>query len=132
MYAWRDSLRPEKVSLAIKLLLAVIGIGVVQVVLLVMRHLEVRSPDFLVMVKAVIYLSALILLYQLAQGRNWARFVMLAILVIALPLVVLPTLQSFFHFPVYGLLELAQLVLFVLALVLLFQRSSSAWFHQRS
>lgn len=132
MRTWDDPQRPDKVNLAIKLLLGVIGIGMIQVGVLVFRHLDVRSPDALLTTKVVIYTGSLILLYLLAKGQNWSRFVLLAILAVAIPLVVIPTLQAFFHFPVYGLLEITQLALYVVALVLLFQKSSSDWFRKGS
>lgn len=122
------SKRPANVTLAIKLLIAVIGIGIIQVAMLAVRHIDVRSPEVLISIKLAIYAFSLFLLYQISRGRNWARWSLVPILIIAIPLVVLPTFQSFSHYPIYNLLEVAQLVLYLIALGLLFHGSSSGWF----
>ncbi len=122
------SKRPANVTLAIKLLIAVIGIGIIQVGMLAVRHIDVRSPEVLILTKLAIYAFSLFLLYQINRGRNWARWSLVLILITAIPLVVLPAFQSFSHYPIYNLLEVAQLVLYLIALGLLFHGSSSRWF----
>jgi hypothetical protein len=53
---------------------------------------------------------------------------MVIILIFAVPLTVLPTLQSFSVYPLYASLELTQFVLYLAALGLLFRNESSQWF----
>ena len=120
--------RPAVVTLAIRLFLGVVGIGIIQVVMLVFRHIDVRSPGFLIGLKLAIYAFSIFLLYQIAAGKHWARVLMIAIFVVAIPLVVLPTLQSFSHYPVYGAIEIVQVILYLVALRMLFRQDASAWF----
>jgi hypothetical protein len=127
-----DSERPADVTLAIKLLLTVIAIGMVQLAILIVRHFEVRSPWFPIFSQLAIYAFSLLLLYRLAQARNWARWALVALLAVAIPLRVTPTLQSISNYPINGTLELAQLGLYVGALVLLFKKSSSEWFARKA
>ena len=127
-----DSDRPADVTLAIKLFLGVIAIGTVQLVMVVVRHFDVRSPLFPVFAQFAIYVFSIFLLYQLAQARNWARWLMVVFLVIGTLLRVVPTLESFAHYSVFATLEVAQLGLYVWAMVLLLKKSSSEWFTQNA
>lgn len=120
--------RPSQVTVAIRLYLAVIAIGVIQAVMLALRHIEVRSPDLLIASKVAIYALSFFLLYRVGQGDNWARWLMAAILIVAIPLASLPTLQSFTHYPLYGLLEIVSIALYVGATMLLFGKRASTWF----
>jgi hypothetical protein len=131
MEVLNDSDRPPHVTLAIKLCIAVIAIGIVQLGMLVIRHFEVRSPGSLISGQLAIYAFSVFLLYRLAQGRNWARWLLVVLLALAIPLRVLPILQSISHYPVYTALEVVQVGLYVGALVLLLQKSSSEWFAQK-
>ena len=126
-----DSIRPEKVTLAVKLLATVIGVGIVQVAMLVYRHIDVRSPEFIISMKLAIYAFSIFLLFRIAAGRNWARLLLVAIFVIAIPLAVLPTFQSFAQYPIYSALEVAQVVLYLVTLAMLFHRTSSPWFAKK-
>lgn len=119
---------PEKVILAAKLLYVVIGIGVLQALIIMIRHADVRSPVFLIISKILVYAFSVYLIKELSTGKNWARRALVVIFIIYFPLIFLPIFQSFTHYPFYGLLELAQLVLFVAAVALLFQRDVSSWF----
>ena len=123
-----DPDRPADVTLAIKLVLAVIAIGVVQLVMVVVRHLDVRSPGFPILAQLAMYVFGVFLLTRIARREQWARWVLVAILVVFIPLRLLPTLQSISAYPVFGLLELGQLGLYLGALVLLLKSSTSEWF----
>lgn len=120
--------RPARVTVAIRLLFVVIVLGIVQAAIVAVRHIDVRSPDVLVVTKLVIYSLSLLLLYRLGRGDNWARWSLMPILALTIPLAILPVMQSFANYPLYGLLELAQVVLFAVALAMLFQKSAAQWF----
>ncbi len=94
----------------------------------VIRHADVRSPNFLISIKVVLFAVSMFLIYQVAKGRNWARWSLVAIFVINVPLTVLPAFESYSAVPVYTLLGFLQLGLYIFALVLLFRGGSSEWF----
>ena len=119
--------KPEKVVTAIKLLYLMIAIGVFRTVMTVMRHADVRSPYSLIFTKVLIYAASVFLIYQISKGKNWARWLLLVIFAIAFPLSVLPTFDAISHNPVHALLGLLQLGLYIVAMVYLFQRSSTQW-----
>ena len=120
--------RPLKVAHAIKIFYLVIGLGIIRAVITIIRHADVRSPDFLIITKLIIYAGSLYLIYQLSKGRNWARWSMVVILIIAIPLTILPAFASFSHNPVHTSLGFVQLGMYIIGLVFLFHRSSSNWF----
>jgi hypothetical protein len=123
--------RPAKVMTATKLLYLVVLIGIARATMTVIRHADVRSPDFLVYTKLLIYAASVALIYQVSKGKNWARWTLLVILTGSIPLVVLPAYDSIFHNPAQALLVLLQLALYIVGMVFLFQKHSSAWFGSR-
>jgi RsiW-degrading membrane proteinase PrsW (M82 family) len=119
--------KPEKVVSAVKLLYLMIAIGVVRTGMTVLRHADVRSPYSLIFTKILVYSVSLFLIYQISQGKNWARWLFLVIFAIAFPLSVLPTFDAISHNPVHALLGFLQLGLYIIAMVYLFHRSSTEW-----
>jgi hypothetical protein len=119
---------PAKVVLAAKMFYLVVALGMTRTFMTVVRHVDVRSPYFLISVKLCIYVTSVLVIYQLSKGKDWARWPLVAIFIICLPLVILPAFDSFSHSPVHSLLGLLQLALSVYAFALLFCKESSAWF----
>jgi hypothetical protein len=124
---WQKS---DEVVLAAKMLYLVVVVGITRTVMTVVRHVDVRSPYFLISVKLCIYVISIFVIYQLSKGKNWARWTLLAIFTLCIPLVILPIFGSFSHSPFNSLLGLLQLALFVYSFVLIFCKKSSAWFKQ--
>ena len=123
--------KPAKVILAAKLLYFVVGIGIIRASMRVIRHADVRSPDFLIFTKLLVYTASLFLIYQMGKGKDWARWSLVVILAIGIPLTVLPAFESISHNPINAILGFLQLGLYIVALLLLFQGSSSGWFRAR-
>ena len=120
--------RPAKVVLAIRLFYLIIAIGVARLIMTVIRHYDVRSPDFLIITKMLWYAACIFVLYQLGKGKNWARWVMVALLVASIPLTILPAFGEVSHNLVNTAITFLQVGLYVAALFLLFDRKSSDWF----
>jgi hypothetical protein len=120
--------RPLKVALAVKFFYLVVGVGIIRAVMTIIRHADVRSPYFLIYTKLIVYAGSLYLIYQLNKGRNWARWLLVVIFIIAIPLVLLPAFVSYSHNPVDTLLGFIQTALYIIGLVFLFHHSSSSWF----
>jgi hypothetical protein len=122
------SARPQKVTLAVRLLYFVVAIGVLRTGMTVMRHIEVRSPDFLIASKALFYAISILVIYQVGKGKNWARWTLVGLFVVHVPLTILPAFESFATNPVNIGLGFLQLAMYLVSLALLFQQSSSHWF----
>ena len=120
--------RPSKVALAVKFFYLIVGIGIIRAVMTIIRHVDVRSPYSLIITKLIIYAGSLYLIYQLSKGKNWARWSMVVIFIIAIPLTILPGFASLSHNPVHASLGFVQLALYIIGLVYLFHRSSAGWF----
>ncbi len=120
--------RPAKVVIAVRMLYLLIAIGIVRTSMTVIRHADVRSPYFLIFTKLLVYAVTVFLIYQISKGRNWARWLLLAIVSIAFPLSILPIFETLTHNPVHTLLGFLQLALYIVAMVLLFHKSSTDWF----
>ena len=120
--------RPAKVVLAVRILYFTIGIAAIRIAIVVLRHLEVRSPDFLIITKVVIGAICLFLIFRISKGNNWARWSLVAIFIVSIPLTFLPAIQTFTAYPVQGWLEALQFALTLIALGLLFHPNASKWF----
>ena len=120
--------KPPKVVLAVKFFYLVVCIGIIRAVMTIIRHADVRSPYFLISTKLIIYAFSLFLIHQLSKGSNWARWLLLVIFIIAIPLTILPVFVTFSHNPVDALLGFLQIALYIIGMVFLFHRSSSSWF----
>ena len=61
---------------------------------------------------------------MIGKGRNWARITYLVLFIIGVPLIVFAMLQ-----PLLVILVIGQIVVQIIGLVFLFQKSSSDWFN---
>ena len=120
--------KPASVVAAGRMLYLVVALGIGRVVLAVIRHADVRSPDFLILTKVLFYAVAIFLILRLGKGKNWARWTLATLLAIGIPLTVLPALDGFAHSTLNTGLVLLQLVLYIAAMVLVFRKPSSGWF----
>ena len=120
--------KPSKVVLAQRLLYLVVSLGIIRTTITVMRHADVRSPYFLIFVKFLVYTVSFFLIYQSGKAHNWARWAIVLIFTISIPIVILPSFESISHNLVYALFVFLQLTLYIVALVFLFHGSSSSWF----
>lgn len=120
--------KPPKVVLAVKFFYLVVGIGIIRAAMTIIRHADVRSPYFLIITKLIIYIGSLYLISQISKGRNWARWSMVVIFIIAIPLTILPAIASFSYNPVDALLGFIQIALYIIGMAFLFNGSSSSWF----
>ena len=118
----------DKVVLSVKMLYLVVGIGVIRTAMTVFRHIDVRSPNFLIITKLIVYAASIYLIQQINKGKNWARWSLVVLLTLSIPLTILPAFGQFSHNPVYAVLFFMQLVLYIIALIFLFQKSSSEYF----
>ena len=114
-----------------KILYVIVAIGVLRTGMTVMRHIDVRSPDFLIISKGIYYLVSLFVIYQVSRGQNWARWVLVALFVVHVPLTILPAFESFAVNPLNVGLGFVQLAMYLASLALLFNRASSEWFASR-
>lgn len=86
--------KPATVVAAIRLFYLVIALGIARAAFMLMRHADLRSPDFLILTKFRFYAVCIFLIKGLAKGRNWTRWTLTALLTIDIPLAVLPAFDG--------------------------------------
>lgn len=119
--------KPANIAFAVTLMYAVVAIGFLRTGMTIGRHLDVRTPYVYLGSKTLLYIVSVFLIYQISNGHNWARWTLMAILAVAIPLGVLPTFDSIEHSPLHAMLGFMQMAAFVLAAILLFLPQSSNW-----
>jgi hypothetical protein len=124
--------KPAIVAFALLLMYAVVAVGFLRTGMTIGRHIDVRTPYLYLGSKTLLYVLSVFLIYQIGERHNWARWTLIAILIVAIPLGVLPTFDSLEHSPLHAQLGFAQLAAFVLAAICLFLPQASAWIKPNS
>lgn len=125
-----QTIRPEKVGTAVKLLYITLGIGVLRSIMEASMQAQMASPAFVMFITFFVLGIMWLFIYLIGKGRNWARITFLVLFIIGIPFSVLPLLQSLAANPISGLLGIGQTVIQIIALVFLFQKPSSDWFRE--
>lgn len=120
--------RPQRVSTAVALIYISFAAGVVRILLEASRLSQEAPLGFVLFVGFATLAVLLFFTVMIGKRRNWARITFLVLFIIGVPFSILQLLQSLAKTPVSGLLGIAQVVLQFLALVFLFQKTSSEWF----
>ena len=131
--------RPGKVGQALILLYGSLGIGLLLSFISIVqidKAYGISGEDKLDAALAFLLGSLIGLflgwffIYMIGKGRNWARITFLILFSLGVPLTVLPLLKLLQANPVIGLLQVAQTIMQLLALIFLFEKSSSEWFRR--
>jgi FtsH-binding integral membrane protein len=124
--------RPKKVQNAVTILYITLGIGIVRAVIEASANAEMAGVGFFMFITLVLVALIMLLIAMIARGRNWARITCLVLFLLGLLPSILALIRSFTLSPISGVLEMVQVVLTIVALVLLFQQDSSAWFRTKA
>ena len=127
--------RPEKVTNAVNLLWIGIGLGVINVFLTLINSINTMEDSSLItyfILQSLFTIAILsFLIYMIGKGRNWARITFL-VLFIAGALIIIPQLIILLMTNTFiGILTLIHSILQLIALVLLFEKTSSDWFKSK-
>jgi hypothetical protein len=114
--------RPKSISRAVTLLWVALGIGVLRGVIRYIRHADVRSLGLGELISLALWALSAFLIVQVWKGRHWARIAWVVIFCLAVPLGILPLFQSVAYFPVANGLGIAQSLIWLVGIVLMFQR----------
>jgi hypothetical protein len=125
-----QSSRPATISNAVKLLYATLGIGALRAILEFQTLSQQIALSFFFSVVAFVVGVMWLLIHMIGSRRNWARITFLITFIVGVPFTVLSLSQSFSVSPVSGTAGILQIVGQVVALVMLFQTTSNAWFRE--
>ncbi len=125
--------KPSKVSIAVKLLYSTLAIRVVRITIdgINIDSSGVAKEFSMIYTLSIEFFAFGFLgffIYMIGKGKNWARVTLLVIFILGVTFSILPMIQSLTHSPLLGILDLAEAIIEIIALVFLFQRDSSAWF----
>jgi hypothetical protein len=126
--------RPVSVSRAVTLLYSTVAIGLIGAVIDRLR-IPSKVPFWMFLtVGALAGLVIVLFYYLIGKGKNWARMIFAAVLVISLPmkaleLVGIPLGPQLPRSMMYGsMAQDVQYLIYVYALVLLFQKPARTWY----
>lgn len=124
--------RPQPVNTAIALLIGGVVLGLLNLaVSWPSLSSDIPIPfarSFIVIFVLILCAGQLLFIYLLATGRGWGRILLLVLTGVGFPLSVSSLTQTIGSNPLAGLLELAGLVIGVIAAALTFTRPANAWF----
>lgn len=112
---------PKSVSNAIDIFWMVIAIGFFNSVIISTSAFEVFIILFSLGIIAF-------LTYMLKEGNNWARIILLILLIIGIPMSFFGLIELWYISPITAIISIGLSIAQVYALFLLFQKSSSQWF----
>ena len=121
--------KPKTVIAAIRMAYASLIIGLPRIFLMEQSQIG-EEISFGYAFSLLIFTFALLLfiIHEASSGKNWARITLLIFCVLGIPLSVQPMIQSLATNLLSGLLGIAQSILQIIAVILLFQKSSNLWF----
>jgi len=120
--------RPKKVDMAVKLLYASLGLGVLRSILEAKILAQMPSLTLVIAVTLVTLAILGFLIYKIGCGRNWARITFLVLFLLGLPLTVHALYNSLSRNLASTLLGICQFLVQLVALVYLFQKDARVWF----
>jgi hypothetical protein len=123
--------RPKVISRAVALLWVALGIGVLRGVIRYIRHADVRSLGLGELITLGLWVLSVFLIVQVWKGRHWARIAWIVFFCLAVPIGILPLFESVTYFPVANGLGIAQSLVWLAGIVLMFQRDASKWFRSQ-
>jgi hypothetical protein len=122
--------KPQAVTIAVMLYIASLFLGVGVMMLdydyMVAQMQMPAAGLYVAMIVSI--LITLLLIWKISQGRNWARIVMLVLFVFGSYTAFTTTMQSFERSTLLGLLQTAQMLIQIAALVLIFIPPGSEYF----
>jgi len=122
--------RPDKVRQGVMLLYVALGIATLHGIM----EAPEQASEHHASVGLALFVTFLSLgtggfcIYMIGKGKNWARITLLVLVILGTPLVVTQALQSLAANRIPSLLDIATLVIEIIALIFLFQKPSSEWF----
>jgi uncharacterized membrane protein len=122
--------RPKEATLAIKLLFASLGIGLLRG----LAGLMLKPSGAMILAALIviaIFTLGFFMVWKISAGRNWARIILLVLVVINLPFAALANVAELKRSVLSGALSIIIEVLIWIGTYLLFTKNSNLWFKNR-
>jgi len=73
-----------------------------------------------------------VIIYFIGKRKNWARYLLLILFILAVLLAIKPLLQALSSCSILGIFEFVQSIAETVVIIFLFRRPARAWFKRRS
>lgn len=124
--------RPIQVSRAVQFLTLALAIGFITSVLRLMGQVSGMALVFALLIVIAFFSIYFYLIRKISVGRNWARIVLLVLVLLGTPFAVPAYIAEVRRNIVPGTLSIIIIILQLIATVLLFLKDSNRWFKKSS
>ncbi|HLC90545.1 MAG TPA: hypothetical protein VJI15_02150 [Candidatus Nanoarchaeia archaeon] len=126
--------KPDSVSTALTLLWISLAVGVLNSIINFSNSVDLTKASgfgsgFVIFVTLFTLVFMAFFIYLIGEGKNWARITFLVLYIIGIPFSVLPAIMLILTNPISAMFTVGIGILELIALIFLFQKTSSDWFH---
>lgn len=123
--------RPKETTSAIQFLYASLAIGLIRAVFGLTQRVSGAALILAALIVIAVFALGFFLVWKISAGRNWARIILLALVLINLPFAVLGNVSELKRSVLSGAFSILIEVILWIGTYLLFTRNSNLWFRSR-
>jgi len=123
--------RPREVVRAVQFLFAAIMIGLITAILNLAQRISGAPMIFALLIVIGFFGLCYLLIRIISAGRNWARILLLVLVLLNLPFAVLSDIAVLRQSILLGTLSIIIIILQIIGTYLLFTKNSNLWFRMR-
>jgi hypothetical protein len=123
--------RPKTVTAGVQFLVTSLALGTITAAVHVFRNATGTSRVLALLIVLAFFGLAFLLVWRIAAGKNWARIILLALVVVGTPLALPGYFASLKQNMVSGSLSIFISMLQLIGTFLLFTGKSNPWFRKR-
>ena len=126
-----DLKRPKSVTMGVQVLLASLAVGTITAAVHVFQNAVGPSLAIALVIVLAFFGLGFLLVWRIAAGNNWARIILLILVLFGTPLAVPGYLAALKLSVVSGSISIFINILQLIGTYLLFTRGSNVWFRNR-
>lgn len=123
--------RPKETTSAIQFLYASLAIGLIRAVFGLTQRVSGAALILAALIVIAVFALGFFLVWKISAGRNWARIILLVLVLINLPFAVLANVSELKRSVLSGAFSILIEVILWIGTYLLFTRNSNLWFRSR-
>ena len=126
-----DVLRPKETTLAVLFLYGSLAIGLLRAVFGLTQRTSGAPLILAALIVVSVFALGFFVVWKISAGRNWARILLLVLVLINLPFAVLGNISELKRSVLSGAFSILIEVILWIGTYLLFTRNSNLWFRRR-
>jgi len=123
--------RPKETTSAIQFLYASLAIGLIRAVFGLTQRVSGAALILAALIVIAVFALGFFLVWKISAGRNWARIILLVLVLINLPFAVLTNVSELKRSVLSGAFSILIEVILWIGTYLLFTKNSNLWFRSR-